>query len=595
MKAYLFIATAVMAIGAAYQPAADAANAGDTASRTAARLPSFAADLAQQPTISGPNAWPKITEQAAWQRLATAVPSERQQARFDYARSLIRRERGAEALAVLDVMQGDDPDLSLVDSYRVARGAALVQLNRVEDASAALASPSLAGNAEACIWRMRALSQAGMAEQALQQIPCAAPAFEGRPLPYFRLAAARAAVDGGRPEDAIKWLAHLPDRDPATNLLRGRAELALGQYDQARLRLGRVEKSGNMVLRMDARLSQIEANVESGSMKPADALKQLDALRYSWRGDHVEERALRLSYRLNSEQGDVGDALSAGATLLRFFDVGRQGPDFLPDLQGKLHQALDPATKLPLDRAAGLYWEYRDLSPSGAQGDLLVSRLAERLQQAAMYSRAADLLEYQLFNRVEDLGKAPLSARVASLHILAGRPDRALTVLKQSADPSYPDAMHHARKRVEAVALAHLGKGAESLAVLQDVPGSDGLRAEILWKRRDWQGLANAGQQILPRSGALSEVGQATVLRHAIALAMLGREDQLASLRGRYQASFAGLATASVFDMLTGTTGAVQADQLARAMAAIPAASAAGDMAALLEPVTPARPALARR
>jgi hypothetical protein len=211
-----------------------------------------------------------------------------------------------------------------------------------------------------------------------------------------------------------------------------------------------------------------------------------------------------------------------------------------------------------------------------------------------MYSRAADLLEYQLFNRVHDLARGALSTRVASLHILAGRADRALDVIKRSADPSYPNGMHYDRKRVEAVALTHLGKGKEALAVLQDVPSSAALQAEISWKQRDWQGLANAGSQMLPPSGALSNVGQASVLRHAIALAMLGREDELSGLRGRYQASFAGMPSASVFDMLTGTVGSVHPDQLARAMAAIPATSAAGDIAALLEPVPPARPSAMR-
>lgn len=585
MKSTFLAASAMIAVGAATL----AAPLAQSQPQAAARLPGFAADLAQQPTITGPSAWLKLSYADAWKRLSTAVPSERQQARFDYARSLIRRERGAEALGVLDVMRQDDPDLGLVDSYRIARGAALVQVNRVDEAIAELSAPTLARNPEACIWRLRGLANSGFAEQALQQAPCAAPAFAGRPLPYFRLAVGRAAVEGGRPSDAIRWLSHMSDRDPATNLLRGRAEAALGNVDQARLRFARVEKSGNMVLRMDARMSQIEAEVASG-LSPDKALKRLDALRYSWRGDQIEERALRLTYRLNSEKGDISHALSAGATLLRFFDVGRMGPDFLPDLQAKLNDALDPERKMPLDRAAGLYWEYRDLSPSGAEGDMLVSRLASRLQQAAMYGRAADLLEYQLFNRAGDLARGALSSRVASLHILAGRADRALDVLKKSAATSYPDPMQHERKRMEAVALTHVGRGAEAMAVLQDVPNSSGLRTEILWKQRDWQGLANTGTGGLPSAGALSEVGQVVILRHAIALAMLKQEDRLAALRTQYRQSFSGLPTASVFDMLTGAVGSTQPDQLAKAMASIPGASPAGEMAGLLDPVAPPKP-----
>ncbi|HUD95464.1 hypothetical protein [Sphingobium sp.] len=578
MKRFLLLASTALLTSADLPPPAS-----PPATPQTARLPGFAADLAQQPAITGPAAWSVIPQDKAWRILATARQADRQQARWDYARSLIGQERGAEALGVLDVMRQDDPDLAMVDAWRLARGAALIQLERYDDAAQELAATTLAGNAEACIWRMRALAQSGFADQALQQMRCAAPAFAGPRRKAFALAAARAGVEAGRPEDALRWLNGVPDRDPAANLYRGRAELALGHPDQARLRFARVEQSGGMALRMDARLSEIEAEVSHGTLDNKAVLKRLAALRYAWRGDAIEERALRLTYRLSADGGDLRGSLSAGATLFRFFDGARQGADFLPGLQAKLADALDPARKLPLEQAAGLYWDYRDLSPSGAQGDLLVSRLAERLQAAGIYARAADLLEYQLFNRAGDLARGPLSARVAGLHILAGRPDRAIDLLKRSADPSYPDAMIHARKRVEAVAYAQIGRVPEALAVLQDVPGATALRAEILWKQRDWKGLAAETAGALPTARSLSEVDQTMVLRHAISLAMLGREDALAALRGRYQASFHGLRTAAVFDLLTGSPGSTNPETLARAMAAIPGASPAGDMAALLD------------
>ncbi len=334
---------------------------------------------------------------------------------------------------------------------------------------------------------------------------------------------------------------------------------------------------------MDARLSDIEAEVANGSLRGDAALKRLTALRYAWRGDVIEERALQLSYRLSTEQGDLRGTMATGVTLFRFFDSTKRGADFLPTLQAKLAEALDPARKLPLEQAAGLYWDYRDLSPSGAEGDLLVSRLAERLQTAGIYGRAADLLEYQLFNRAGDLARGPLSARVSGLPILAGRPDRALDLLKRSNDPSFPDAMIFARKRVEAAALTQIGRVPEALAVLQDVPGSPALRAEILWKKRDWNGLVAETAGGLPRGKGLSEVDQAVVLRHAISLAMLGREGALAALRGRYEASFRGGKTAAVFDMLTGPPGSADPEALAKAMAAIPGGSPAGDFATLLD------------
>ncbi|TCM17701.1 hypothetical protein EDF56_10543 [Novosphingobium sp. PhB165] len=565
-------------------PAALAApEAGPQALPPASRLPGFAADLAQQPVILGPSAWGAMTQAAAWDRISRVPQPQLQQARWDYARSLVGAERGAEAFGVLEVMVQDDPDLAMVDSYRLARGAALTLLGRNADAVAALSSSGLAVNPEACAWRLRALAASHLAEQALGQVACARPALRAaRPKPFV-LAAALSAVEGGQPDKAMEWLQPMPDSDPAANLLRGRAQLLQGHGDEARLRFARVAHSGTMEQRTDAQLSEIEARVAAHTIGMNDALRQLEALRYGWRGDAIEQRALRLTYRLQDARGDIAGALESGAALLRGFGLEGQDATILPALRAKLTAALDPSRNLPLDQAAGLYWDYRDLAPGGAEGDLLSSRLAERLQAAGLYERAADLLDYQLFVRAGDLARGPLSGRVASLYILAGRPDKALEALRKSEDPSFPDAMIGERDRVEAVALSQIGRIDEALAVLDTVPGSTPLQAEILWKHRDWQRYADKSASSLPPPRALDQVGQAVVLRHAISLAMLGHEDALTALHARYAGAFNGLPTAPVFEMLTSHPMGADAGALGRAMAALPSASPAGDLADLID------------
>lgn len=555
----------------------------DPAPVYAPRLPGFAAELAQRPALTGPSAWAVMDEDEAWKRLAAAPTAERQAVRWDFARSLIAAERGSEAFGVLDVMHQDDPDLGMVDAYRLARGAALTHLGRAEDAVAALDMPGLRANPEACLWRLRALAQAGLAEPALQQLACAEPALARPRATAFVLAAARAGVEGGAPDKALRWLSWLPDRDPAANLLRARAQLALGKFDDARLRFARVAQSGTPEQRIDAQLSELESAIARKTVRPEAALKTLDTIRYTWRGDAIEERALRLSYSLADARGDLPGALSAGSALIRYHDPAKLGPDFLPSLRAKLASVLDPAGKLPLAQAAGLYWDYRDLAPSGAEGDLMASRLAERLQQAGFFERAADLLSYQMTVRAGDLARGPLSARVAGLYILAGRPERALRALRDTNDPNLPAPMLADRARVEAAALTQIGRVEEALAVLQDLPNAGAMQAEVLWRQRNWTRYAELSAGALPSGRTLDPVAQAQVLRHAISLAMLGREDGLAALHRRYGAAFKALPSAPVFEMLTGAPGAADPAKLAQAMAAIPSASPAGDFADLLE------------
>lgn len=550
------------------------------------RLPGFAAELAQSASVTGPAIWTVIGEDDAWRTLAASSGVARQRARWSYARSLIGRGRGAEAMGVLDVMAADDPDLAMVDAWRVAHGAALTLLGRSVEAANALTGGSLDTNPEACAWRLRAAAEAGAADLALARAACARPAIaarSGAAREPFILALGRAAVEGGKPDLALDWLARLPDRDAAANLYRGRAYGLLGKGSEARLRLARAEQAGNVPQRVDARLSQIEVAVANDWLKAAVATERLAALRYTWRGGPVEERALRLGYQLAGKTNDLDEGLRTGATLVRFHDISREGTDFLPGLQIRLASALEPGSTIPLVRAAGLFWDYRDLLPGGAAGDLMVSKFGARLQSAGLYARAAELFEHQLMVRAVDLAQGPLSVKVATLYILAGQPDRALVAMRKTARADYPDAMLFARKRVESVALSQLGRPAEAFAVLQDVPDAAAIRAEIAWRKRDWANVAAETRAQLPDSDRLSEVGQVIVLRRAIALAMLGKEDELAELHGRYARTFARLPTGPAFAMLTARAGGTDPARVAKAMAAMPSASPAGDIGELID------------
>ena len=238
---------------------------------------------------------------------------------------------------------------------------------------------------------------------------------------------------------------------------------------------------------------------------------------------------------------------------------------------------------LPVAEAAGLYWDYRELAPAGAEGDAMVRRLAERLQSESLYGRAAELLQYQLSERTQDVAQGPLSVQVATLHVLAGDPDRALRTLRDTEQPGYSPAMLHDRKRIEAVALQRLGRYEAAMAALESVPANGAIRAEFLWRRKEWGSFVAANAAALPGGGRLEPEAQTAVLRHAVALAMLGQEPALAALRGRYADRFAALPTASVFDALTQPSGSVDPEVLGRALAAIPAASPAGGLADLLD------------
>ncbi len=536
--------------------------------------------------IVGGAGWQGVTGLAAWQQLAKASDDQRQPVRWRFALGLLGEGRGADALGVLEVMRQDDHDLELVPAFQLARGVALTLLGRGSEANGVMSMPALAANPEACAWRMRALAAAGATRDAALQINCAIPAINGR-IPAERApfvsAASGVAIAIGQPQKALAWLALFDDRDPAANILRGRAFLAQKDLVNARLRFERALPGAEGGDAVDARLGKLEVAIAGHSIAPADAIKQLDDLRYGWRGGPIEQHALELEYSLARDGHDLRAALRTGATLLRYFNLGITAAPMLAELKASLAALLEPSSGVPLPEAAGLYWDYRELTPAGGDGDQLVTRLADRLQSAGLYARAAELLQYQLTQRAQDVAQGPLSVRVATLQLLAGHPDLALDALHNTEQPSYTPEMRIDRKRMEAVALHRMGRDDAALAALDGLPDAALLRAEIQWRKHDWVGFVAETQGKLPPASALDDPQQAAVLRHAVALAMLGLEDRLQALRARYAAAFKPLATAAAFDMLTAPIDHVDPAKLAAAMAAIPAASPAGAVADLLD------------
>ncbi|WP_337847284.1 endoglucanase [Sphingomonas sp.] len=554
-------------------PAADAAPKAKAAPGGAVVKPApFAAFLAEQPRAA-PGERPAIDVPLAWSMIARSTAETRQPARWKLATALLAERRGPEALGVLETMQRDDPALDMVPAWRLAIGTASVLAGRNAAAIAWFNAPELINDAEACAWRIRAGAAIdGPAGGIL--VRCALPAMlarRGAERSAFLLATARGLMQSGHPDRALRFLAVLPDQSAPANLQRGIALLATGQKEAGKLRLERVLLSGSAEERAAADLALIRDAVARGAVKPGDAMKQLDALTFRWRGGTIEQDALTLKWQIAERAGDPVRALIASATLFRHFDLGAQTGPTLTRIQAQLKALVDDP-KRKISDAAGLFWEYRDLTPTGAPGDLLVMQLADRLSAAGLHQRAAELLQHQMLNRAIDIAKGPLSVRIARLLLLADKPDQVLAVMRRSDGPDYPATIQQDRRRMEVIATYRMGRRKDALAMLDQVDSPDGLRAEMLWQARDWARFAEANRALLAprRSGP--------ILRQAVALVMLGDEPGLAALRARYLASLRGTKAGEALGALASANGAVNPAALDAAMAGLSEPPADSDL-----------------
>lgn len=537
-----------------------------------AKPPPFAAQLAEMPRAA-PGARPAVDVPLAWSLIARSTAETRQAARWKLATALLADRRGAEALGVLETMQRDDSALEMVPAWRLALGKANALAGRDAAALTWFNALELLGDPEACAWRIRAGAVIdGASGSAL--LKCAVPAMlaqRGADRAAFLLDTATGLIQAGHHDRALKFLAVLSDQDPAANLQRGIALIATGQNDAGKLRLERVMLSGTPGERAAADLAMIRDGVARGKLQTADAVKRLDALTFRWRGDAVERAALELKWQWAERAHDPVSALIASAALFRHFDLGPQTGETLTRIQtGLLALVNDP--KRPIAQAAGLFWEYRDLSPTGAPGDMLVSNLADRLSSAGLHVRAAELLQHQMQNRAIDIAKGPLSVRIARLLLLADKPDQVLSVLRRSDGPDYPAPIAQDRRRMQVIATWRMGRREDALAMLDQVEGAADLRAEMLWQARDWKRFAEANRAVL------APARKSAVLRQAVALMMLGDEPGLAGLRKRYLPALKGSKAGEALAALASPGDAINPAALDAAMAGVSESPADSDL-----------------
>ena len=545
-------------------------------------------------------AWTILPPAQAWKNIVASEELDRPKAYWQAAIALLHAEQGQEATGMLDLLVRKRPDAAMNPNYTLARAQALVLMRRDSDGLVALGDPALLRSPQGCLWRIRASAAIPESPDRTPEYNCALPAIDRlspkSQLPFF-IAMARHAYNIGRYPLGLAWIGKIKTVDPEAKILEAKLLFASGRSNEAEKALKAAQSTGDEQARAEASFIKLQRATLNKSQRPAEIIKALDNLRYGWRDHQVELDALAFGFRVASSSNDRKNSLGLGATLLRNFPEESRSREILPEYRKILLSVLDPANGLSMDQSIGLYWEYRDLGPDGAEGDAITLKIARRLEAAGLYERAAQLLQYQLENRAQDIAKGPISIKAAILSVRAGRYDQALRLITDSEGPRYPDDIANTRKKVAAVALTLLGRRPEALAALDEVPDGLAITAEILWHDQQWVDLEAAQALLLRRTGATSPVARTLIFRQALALSMQSKTPQIADLRRRYGGAFAGQPDGAAFDLLTAPADGIDPAAIADAIKKLPSVSPAGAFGDLLSLAPPpkARPAKSGR
>jgi hypothetical protein len=261
---------------------------------------------------------------------------------------------------------------------------------------------------------------------------------------------------------------------------------------------------------------------------------------------------------LEIEAADYPSALRSLRSLLSNYPDNKGAPavsKMMVDTFAKLY--LDGAADvMPPVSAIALYDEFRDLTPTGAKGDEMIRKLADRLAAVDLLDRAAELLKHQVAYRLQGLDKARVGAQLALLDLLNRQPQQALDALQGSEADGLPAELQRQRKHLKARALADLDRVPDAIQLLVGDNSSEAaqLRAEIYWRKQDWPNAALALEAMVPRPDrgvTLDDVSARLVVSWATALALSNDERGLAMLRRNFGPSLAGTPYDAGFTLLT--------------------------------------------
>jgi tetratricopeptide (TPR) repeat protein len=473
-------------------------------------------------------------------------------ARMQLARFLIGHDLAFEAIGVLNAAARADQTLMGEAEFRGLRGAARVIAGRYKEAESDLSVPVLSDDPSSALWRGLIAARAGQWEDARAKFVQGQRAM-AEFSPYWQSRFARsdanAALSLGDYVAANASMAIAlqqavsPEEQLETRLIQAELFRAMGDKARALAMFEAIARAPVEKVAAPALLQASQLKLETGKMTPNQAAAVYSEVRFRWRGDATELETIRALGQLYLSQGRYREGLEA----LR--SAGQRLPD-LPEavlLQNDLYGAFRSlfleglADGLQPIQALALFYDFKDMTPIGVEGDQMVRNLVRRLVDVDLLDQAAELLKYQVDNRLDGIPKAQVATDLAMIYLMARKPEQALQTINESRSTLLPNALNAERRLVTARALVSLGRLDAAVEMIEADRSREAqdIRAEAAWKGKTW-----------PQAGALYEAAlgerwksssilaadeEGKLLRAGVAYSLADDDEGLARLRGRYQ------------------------------------------------------------
>lgn len=493
---------------------------------------------------------------------------ERDIARLDLAQYYVANGFAHEALGVVNVMEGDLKAEDLTRKLRITKAIASTMASRPADALAILNSATSAQEIDALLWRTIARVDNYDFKGASLDAVEAASIVENYPLwarNKFYFAAIRAGVETNNMPlaennlDLIDFNTLTPEEASLYHLLSGRVDEGRGRIAEAIDTYGQVIAADVRPTRAEAIYRTLRLLDEQGKLDLTKAAETLSAEALLWRGNALEADMQTMLAKFYFRDGNYREGFETVRNAVANFP---ENPSInaLRDESQRVFVELflnGVADSLPPVEALGLYYDFRQLTPPGARGDEMIRNLAKRLVRVDLLAQAAELLDYQLENRLSGVAKTQIAADLAVIYLADRKPQDALRVLNATRLPGLPESLARQRRLLEARAMIDGGRDQLALDMLSDMSGRDVtvLRIDAHWKARRYDRASEMLEALYanePAGKPLSQPVRMGLIKAGVGFVLAGDRFGLSRLRAKFGDAMVTTPEWPMFDLVTG-------------------------------------------
>jgi tetratricopeptide (TPR) repeat protein len=527
--------------------------------------------------------WRKGQSELFWNRqtalvaaIAAVEPAQRSLPRLDLAHLYMSRGMYYEAKAMTDVMLAD-PLNKEESNALIMHAIASILIGRTAQGLKDLANPVIGNSHDSQLWKALAYARQGKWADAREKFKNVEFAIASLPLDIQRIVtmdAMRASLEvkdyagASKRRSEIEVVGVPPEMQPSFAVLRGRLAEALGHDKDALDDYRFAVDSNDRQAAAEAKQLEVALRQKRDEITKEDALRELETLAMTWRGDAIEVRTLQMLARMYADFGRYSEALGAARTATKLqpnAEASRQAQDLASELFTQIF--LGPkGDDLPPIEALAMFYEFRELTPIGRRGDELIRRLADRLASIDLLDQAAELLQYQVDHRLEGAARAQVAARLAMVYLANRKPDMAISALRASRISDLSGELRQQRLLLEARAQSDVGRHDLALDIVSNVAGREAirLRSDIFWAARRWR---ESAEQIELYYGErfrdfkpLNAVEKSDVIRAAVGYALADDSIGLSRFREKYAPLMSESSDRLAFDIASKPAAASSAE-----------------------------------